>query len=440
MIADDDSGGEMESRNNEMTSNTKALGDPYRGLVRVSCVINSIHDYTQLLTSLLQITKEVLNCDAGSLFLYEEVTNDLSWHVALGEKADKLKQMGRMKMGQGIAGWVAENRKSTLVADAYNDQRFFRGTDTKTGFQTRSIVCVPLLLGDKLVGVLQALNPLHKPFFDGNDLEVFEAYGAMAATALEKIRWQETTLQQQKMQQELEIAQEIQSRFLAQSFEEAEKNFQLALYSEPAFEIGGDFYDVQKTKNGAYAIILGDVTGKGVPAALLMAQLLSDFRYRAPNESDPGKILSQMNQTLSAHSARGMFATAWCAVVRPQGSCLVTQQASAGHLAPFWRSLKGIESVELSSGLPLGLMADCEFPSSEVILNHGDFLCVYTDGITEGRNVAGAEFGTQGMQDLLLTLNRNTSLAKDQLLKAVTDFGQGTSQRDDLTFLLCAPK
>ena len=145
---------------------TDSLSDPFRGLIRVSCIINSIHDYQQLLTSILQITKEVMDCDAGSLMLYDESSNDLIWHVALGEKADKLKEMGRLKMGQGIAGWVAEHRESALVEDALHDSRFFRGADTKTGFQTRSVICVPLLLENKLVGVLQALNPLNKKFFN----------------------------------------------------------------------------------------------------------------------------------------------------------------------------------------------------------------------------------------------------------------------------------
>ncbi len=413
--------------------------DAYRGLIRVSCIINSIHDYRQLLTSLLQITKEVLNCDAGSLMLYEETTHDLTWHVALGEKADKLKEMGRLKMGQGVAGWVAEHRKSALVADTAKDERFFRGADTRTGFHTRSIVCVPLLLDNKLVGVLQALNPHHKKFFDEQDLEVFEAYGAMAATAIEKIRWQETNIQQQKMQQELEIAQEIQSRFLAQNFDQVKHAFQLAFHYQPAFQIGGDFYDVQKTVNGTCAVILGDVTGKGVPAALLMAQILSEFRHLAPRESDPGIILARMNDSLSVRSARGMFATAWCGVVHPLDGSLQTQQASAGHLAPLRRSANAAESVELPSGFPLGLSPGCEYPSHSLVLQPGELLCVYTDGVTEGRNVQGEEFGTSRLRKLIASLDSDTAPAERAILQSIREFGADTSQRDDVTFLLCGP-
>ncbi len=414
--------------------------DPYRGLVRVSCIINSIHDYRELLTSLLQATKEVMNCDAGSIMLYEPATHDLSWHVALGEKADKLKEMGRLKMGQGVAGWVAENRKSALVADTDRDERFFRGADSRTGFQTRSIVCVPLQLNDKLVGVLQALNPLHKPFFDERDLEVFEAYGAMAATAIEKIRWQEATLQQQKLQQELEIAEEIQARFLSDRFEQAERVFDLAFHYQPAFQIGGDFYDVQETAEGEHAIILGDVTGKGVPAALLMAQILSEFRYRAPRESDPGKILALLNQSLSSRSARGMFATAWCGVVCPADGDIKLRHASAGHLAPLHRTHGRAETVLLPSGLPLGVVPDMTYETTHLLLRAGEMLCVYTDGITEARNVKGEEFGTRRLENFLATLEGKPGIAKETFLREILGFEEGASQRDDITFLLFGPK
>jgi phosphoserine phosphatase RsbU/P len=420
-------------------STTNLATDPYRGLIRVSCIINSIHDYRQLLESILKITKEVMNCDAGSLMLYEEETNDLSWHVALGEKADQLKLMGRLPMGQGVAGWVAQERKSALVADTAHDSRFFRGADTKTGFQTRSIVCVPLLLNEKLVGVLQALNPLHKDFFDAGDLEIFEAYGAMAATAIEKIRWQEAAFQRQKLQQELEIAQEIQSRFLIQQFPKAEKAFQLSFHYQPASQVGGDFYDVQETHDGSYAILVGDVTGKGVPAALLMAQVLSEFRFRAPQENDPAKILSCLNNHLTGQSARGMFATAWCSIVRPEGKNLVTSQSSAGHLAPLQRSSHSVKMLDLPSNLPLGLMSNVEYTSSTLTLNSNDFLCIYTDGITEARNTAGEEYGVERLRNILAPLPSDVSLAKEGLLQSINEFGKGARIRDDVTFLMCAP-
>ncbi len=414
--------------------------DPYRGLVRVSCSINSIHDYRELLTSLLQTTKEVMNCEAGSLMLYNEATDDLSWHVVLGEKADRLAEMGRLPMGKGVAGWVAQQRKPALVADTSVDERFFRGADTKTGFQTRSILCVPLLLGDRLVGVLQALNPCRKKAFDEADLEVFQAYGAMAATAIEKIRWQDAMLQQQKTRHDLETAREIQSRFLAQDFPETRAALQLAFHYQPASQIGGDFYDVQAAPNGAFALILGDVTGKGVPAALLMAQVLSEFRHAVLVESDPGRILVRMNDSLAARSARGMFATAWCAVAYAEGERMEVRQASAGHLAPLRRSTTGADFLEVPSGPPLGIMPGLDYESSSVRLERGEWLCLYSDGITEGRDPSGAEFGAARLLETAAALPSDTAAAGEGLRRAIREFENGAPQRDDVTLLIFGPK
>lgn len=416
--------------------------DPYRGLIRVSCIINSIHDYRQLLTSLLEITKEVMQCEAGSLMLYHSATNDLTWHVALGDKADKLREMGRLKMGQGIAGWVAQEQKSALVADASKDSRFFKGADTKTGFQTRSIVCVPLLVQEKLVGVLQALNPSQKPHFDESDLEIFEAYGAMAATAIEKIQWQEATIQQHKIEQELEIAQEIQSRFLNEEFPCVANAFDFAVYYKPAFQVGGDFYDIQKNQDGHYALILGDVTGKGVPAALLMAQILSEFRNCAPRETCPGRILHCLNEQLSQRSARGMFATAWCGILKPTQDGVDLIQACAGHLPPALKSKGKTSLVNLDAGLPLGLAPGSEYPLTESSMVSGDSICVYTDGISEGRNPKGEEYGSNRLLEVLNQPAEIKSLssAKEMILKDVQRFTGEAAQRDDMTFLLCGPR
>ncbi|MDD2706381.1 MAG: SpoIIE family protein phosphatase [Verrucomicrobiae bacterium] len=412
----------------------------YRGLLRVSCVINSIHDYRQLLTSLLEITKEFMNCEAGSIMLYDESANDLVWHVALGEKADALKKLVRLKMGQGVAGWVAQEQKSALVADVASDSRFFRGADTKTGFQTRSIVCVPLLVGQKLVGVLQALNPRHKNHFDELDLEVFEAYGALAATAIEKTRWQDAMLQRQKLDQELEIAKEIQDRFLARCFTNAEAVFQLAFHYNAASQIGGDFYDVQDVQNNRHALILGDVSGKGVPASLLMAQILSEFRHFAHNEPNPGIILAHLNEYLCQQSTRGMFATAWCAVVHPEGCNLVMAHANAGHLPPIRFSSNNSHMIEMNSGMPLGILPGITYQPQKLHLARGELFCAYTDGVTEDRNAGGEEYGRNRLQQILASHFHDVATARNALLQSLDEFGGNAPQRDDTTFLILGPK
>lgn len=414
--------------------------DPYRGLVRVSCIINSIKDYRELLTGLLATTKEVMDCEAGSLMLYNEDSNDLSWHVALGEKADKLKEMGRLPMGKGVAGWVAENRKPALVPDTETDERFFRGADTRTGFQTKSIICVPLELDGKLVGVLQALNPKNKKSFDERDLEVFEAYGSMAATAIEKIRWQEAMVEQARFKRDLEAAREIQARFLQQSLDDLATDLHLAFAYQPAQQVGGDFYDAQRTEGRAVALLAGDVTGKGMPAALLMAQVLSEFRHQTPTEADPSLILARMNNALASKSARGMFATAWCGVARPAPGGIELIHASAGHLAPLRAGNGRAAFVEVQSGPPIGIVPGMEYPSSRIVLAPGEIVCLYTDGITEGRDPAGCEYGTERLRRLAEGWKGDGKAAAESVVADAKGFWNGAPQRDDVTLLLFGPK
>ncbi|MFZ4695673.1 MAG: SpoIIE family protein phosphatase [Verrucomicrobiia bacterium] len=414
--------------------------DPYRGLVRVSCIINSIKDYRELLTGLLATTKEVMDCEAGSLMLYHEESNDLVWHIALGEKADKLKEMGRLPMGKGIAGWVAQNRKPALVPDTNTDERFFRGADTRTGFQTRSIICVPLELDGKLVGVLQALNPKNKKSFDERDLEIFEAYGSMAATAIEKIRWQEAMVEQARFKQDLEAAREIQARFLPQSLDGLAADLQLAFAYQPAQQVGGDFYDAQQTAGGAVALLFGDVTGKGMPAALLMAQILSEFRHQVPLSSDPSMILSRMNDALAAQSTRGMFATSWCGLARSVPGGIECVHACAGHPAPLRAGNGRAAFVEVQSGPPIGIAPGMEYPSSRIVLAPGEIVCLYTDGVTEGRDPAGQEYGTERLRCLAETWKGHAKSSAESVITDAKCFWNGAPQRDDVTLLLFGPK
>lgn len=414
--------------------------DPYRGLVRVSCIINSIKDYRELLTSLLATTKEVMDCEAGSLMLYNEASDDLTWHVALGEKADKLKEMGHLPMGKGVAGWVAQNRKPALVPDTATDERFFRGADTRTGFQTRSIVCVPLELDGKLVGVLQALNPKRKKGFDERDLEVFEAYGSMAATAIEKIRWQDAMVEQERLRRDLEAAREIQARFLPQSLEHLAEHLQIAFVYQPALQVGGDFYDARRMRDGSIALLFGDVTGKGMPAALLMAQILSEFRHLALAENDPSQILAKLNDALAAQSARGMFATAWCGIARSNGNAVDVVHACAGHPAPLLADGARAFFAETQSGPPIGIAPGLDYPSSRFRLAAGDLAGLFTDGITEGRDPAGNEYGYERLRKLAEAWRGDAKTAADSILVDAQGFWNGAPQRDDVTLLLFGPQ
>ncbi|HEV7867043.1 MAG TPA: GAF domain-containing protein, partial [Chthoniobacteraceae bacterium] len=250
----------------------------YKGLVEVSALINAITDSKELLPAILEVARRVMEVEASSLFLVN-AEGELELASASGGAGTPPIPTRRIIVprGMGVSGWSLENRRSLLVPDAYADPRFFRETDRQTGFTTRSILCVPLVRDQKEIGVLQVLNPIGRAAFDQTDLEAFEAYGTLAATAIEKLRNIDQQRQRDRLEQEFAFAQEIQSSFLPQALPHHSRIDFAAAY-RPALNVGGDFYDVMEPGPDELYFVVGDVSGKGMPAALLMAQALSILR------------------------------------------------------------------------------------------------------------------------------------------------------------------
>lgn len=362
-------------------------------MIRTSLLLNSPLELSKLLKLILNITKKVMHAEAATLMLVDEEKGDLFYEVALGEKGKAVKQMFRLKMGQGVAGWVAQHGKPAVIADVAKDPRFFAAVDKKTGFRSRSMICVPLLVEGKVIGILQAINPLHKKSFDAGDLEIFEVFSAQVAVAVAKARWHEKMLHEQKLEQDLNIAREIQKNLLAKEKIEFPAMRFFAKY-EPAQTVGGDFYDCFSPSPGKVAVMLGDVSGKGIPAALYMVKTVTEFRSLVPAcFPDVGKLSTQLNRSLAEQSTFGMFVTAVILSVDLDTRKIFV--ANAGHLPPLY--ISGGDSraapVEKAEHLPLGIAPDTDYNAIGHSFKPGDRWLLYSDGLTEARNKTGQEFG-----------------------------------------------
>ena len=417
----------------EIEQSSRAL-KVYKGLVEVSALINAITDFNELLTAILDVARRVMIAETGSLFLIN-AEGDLELAIARGSGGAQ-KPEGRIIVprGQGIAGWVLENRKSALVVDAYADPRFYKEADKQTGFRTRSILCVPLQHDQKDIGVLQVLNPKEKEAFDETDLEAFEAYGMLAATAIDKLRTIERQKEQARVDQELAFAREIQNSFLPQELPEMPGLGFCATY-RPALNIGGDFYDVLEIGPDEIYFVVGDVSGKGIPAALLMAQSLSTLRLTIKPDVSPVEALTRWNEMLCGHTIRGMFITALLGRITP--SRRLVEISSAGHCQPFQVASKGgAELLEIKSSPPLGILGGLEYHVTPATLSPGEWLVVYTDGLTESFSPENNLLETAGVQRLLLH-NQFTS-ADDIVVRLqegeLAHRGNATPH-DDLTIL-----
>lgn len=418
-------------------SELKEENKDLRHLIQTSLLLNSPMPLNPLLSLIMKISKKVMRAEAATLMLVDELKGDLVYEVALGEKGRKIKKLFRLKMGQGVAGWVAQQGKPALVEDASKDPRFFSKVDKKSGFKTHSILCVPLKVEEKVIGILQALNPTQKKFFDKKDLELFEVFSAQVSVAVAKARWHEKTLHQQKMQQDLDVARVIQKNFLSkESFSLGGMQFH-AKY-EPANTVGGDFYDCVVLGPKKAVMMLGDVSGKGVAAALYMVKTVTEFRNLVwKHFPDVGKVMSALNKVLNEHSTFGMFVTAVMLGVDLEKNEMLI--CNAGHLPPllYRKRTKKVDLIAQAHEPPLGILKGISYSSFSRPLSEGDRILLYTDGLTETRNKKEEEFG---MNRLMRALREAIKANKEErvlphVLSKVKQFGN-RNDFDDKTVVL----
>jgi sigma-B regulation protein RsbU (phosphoserine phosphatase) len=370
----------------------------YRGLVKVSAMINSIPDLDGLLASILEIAREVLGAEANTVFLTTP-NGDLELAIARGMDGQTVRKSIVVPRGQGIAGWVAEHGAPLLVPDAYADPRFYQEADRQTGFKTRSIICVPLRTGEGSVGALQALNPMGREAFDALDLEAFEAFAVLVASAIERLRFVERQIERERVVRELSLAREIQSSFLPPALPDV-PGFSSAVRYRPARNIGGDFYDLVLGEKGQLHFAIGDVSGKGIPAALLMAQSLSAFRFAVKPAAAPSEVLRAWNTAMVGRTIRGMFVTAL--VGRLDLGTGAVEIASAGHCHPVCIGPGGAaDEWELEPALPLGIRDRVDYRGASFSLSPDSWLALFTDGLTESFDLAGNILGVEGVRRLM---------------------------------------
>jgi sigma-B regulation protein RsbU (phosphoserine phosphatase) len=405
----------------------------YRGLVEVSALINSITDFNELLSAILDVAGRVMHAEASSLFLINESTGDLELVIARGPVEDALSHPIKIPRGKGIASWVRENRRSVLVTDAYKDARFYPELDRSSGFVTRSIVCIPLFQQETEIGVLQVLNPFDKPHFDRLDLETFEAYGNLVATAIAKMRAIERERERKQLEKDLALATEIQHSFLPDVLPSTEL-LTVASHYRPARNIAGDFYDVFERNEGEFYFVVGDVSGKGVSAALLMAQAISMLRLIVHRGMSPVDALAKWNNRLCDRTIHGMFITAILGRIFPEKRLL--EFAVAGHCAPWLRFEDGnVEEPPILAAPPLGIIRDQVYELNEIQLSPRSHAIFYTDGLIESFDADHKPLSSDRVKKVLAESGTDLTTVVTNLIEAEAKHRGDVALHDDMTVL-----
>jgi sigma-B regulation protein RsbU (phosphoserine phosphatase) len=403
----------------------------YKGLVEVSTLISGITEFDALLPAILDVAKRVFDAEASSLILVND-NGDLELVIARTPGGELESAHVVVPRGSGIAGWVVENRSSLLVPDAYADPRFYPGVDKLTGFRTRSILCVPLIRNDAVTGAIQVINPAGRDAWTGDDIAPLEAYAALVAAAIEKVRALEQQRKTERIDRELALAHEIQESFLPKR-RAVPSGLRLATLYRPARNIGGDFFDFIETPEGCLFVI-GDVSGKGIPAALLMARAVSAFRFSARADQRCSELLAHWNTAMSECTIRGMFVTALLG--RVTFGTRRVELACAGHLPPLLIFEKaGAGDVAMHPGPPLGILRHATYPQAALDLPPGAQLVLYTDGLTESFDADDRELGRDGAAALL-----KSGCGSPEEIVAALERGEAAHRgerepHDDLTIL-----
>ena len=246
-------------------------------------------------------------------------------------------------------------------------------------------------------------------------------------------RLEQEARERERVEQDLRVARSIQQASLPKEVPALE-GWQIAPFYQPAREVGGDFYDFHLLSEGRLGVVVGDATGKGVPAALVMSTTCGMLQAvsQTLDSSSPAEVLSRVNETLFARIPPNMFVTCFYAVLDPKSGHLV--YANAGHDLPYlWR---GSDADELrATGMPLGLMPGMSYEEKEIALDAGEGVFFYSDGLVEAHNPKGEMFGFQRLRALVAVLGDESSLG-DLLLEELYSFvGEGWEQEDDITLL-----
>jgi phosphoserine phosphatase RsbU/P len=404
-----------------------------RTLIEVSAIISSTLDFSDLMALVMEKTKGVMGAEACSILIYDKENNKLTFDLALsGEEAvsDILRKRVTLDMGQGVAGWVAEHRAPLLIKDANTDSRFYQEADRLTGFTTRSLMAVPLVGRSGLIGVAEILNPKDKGFFNDDDLEIFQTLSRQIAIAIENARFHEESVEREKLRQELEIASTIQRSFLPASPIFKKDRLMLSAINLSATQVGGDLYDFIELSPNRVGVFIGDVSGKGISAALYMAKVISDFRHIAPQVATPEIALSRLNSVLS-QTPRGMFLTGIYGIVD-----LSTGKISlsvAGHPPFLWMTDGETRVMDVESGPPLGILPE-EYPRAELLLKKGDRILFLTDGVFEAKNKEDKRIGFERLVGFIKEHRGEANLVRT-VVDYVNDFSKGLARADDLTIV-----
>jgi serine phosphatase RsbU (regulator of sigma subunit)/pSer/pThr/pTyr-binding forkhead associated (FHA) protein len=345
-----------------------------------------------------------------------------------------------MSISRSIVNHVLGQKKAVLSQDAGNDKNLPTSASI-ADLKIRSVMCVPLLTPDaQALGILQ-LDTSDRRQFLQDDLDVLAAVASQAAIAIQNASMHESLMERERLERDLKLAEQVQKRFLPQSVPVV-PGFEFFAHYHPAYEVGGDYYDFVPLPHNRVAIALGDVSGKGVAAALMMAKFSGDTRYCILTENAPAPAANELNSLLCAAGIEEKFITLSLSVLDATRRQLTL--CSAGHLPVLVRRGDGrVEEIgEEIAGFPLGIIPESDYQQAVITLDPGDVVVVYSDGVTDSRSPREELYHTSDNPRLRKRVAESSGgpeAVGRSILQEIREFSAGHSQADDITLICFGP-
>ncbi len=396
-------------------------------LFEVSKKLISSLTLDEVLLGILQAVKKVVEFDAGGVYLIEDNSSDVESITSIGY-GDIPEAELHLKIGQGIVGTVARTGQAELIGDVSKDSRYI---DART--ETKSEIVVPIMLDEKLIGVIN-LEHNDPKAFTIKDIDILSAFAPQAAFSIERARMHKIMLEQKKLEEQLSIARTIQSTFLPKGVPKI-KNFDIWGTNIPSGEVGGDYYDFIRIVDNQLGIAIADVSGKGIPASLIMASFRASLIAEIRNNYAIRTICRKVNNLLCESLKPENFVTGIYGVLDTKNSIFTF--SNCGHNPGILYRASG-EVVELTEGgLIMGIRPEAVYEERPVYMNPGDILCLYTDGIIEAEDSSEEQFETERLLDMIRE-DKNLPAADigAGIIQAVRAFADKSHIMDDLTLVI----
>jgi sigma-B regulation protein RsbU (phosphoserine phosphatase) len=408
------------------------IEDKLRLLLDITQKISRSLDLDEVLNLVMDTLGSLIPYDAAGIYLLQEADSDRP--AAFRSKVIRGYEISfeliepRLKLGEGFIGKVAQTGKPIISQDVSKDERYFPARK-----RTRSEMVAPIVSNDHVIGAFD-LESDEVGAYDENDLAILQMLTSQVAIIIEKVHLQEQAVEKKRIEAQLEIARQVQLELLPDSDPQVE-NFDVSAYVFPTEEVSGDYYDWVKIFDDQMGLVVADVVGKGIPAALLMSFLRASLRAGVQVGYAPHIALSKVSNLLWDSTEDHQFITAIYGLLDETNRTFVF--SNAGHNPPLLIKPDGEYRFVEYGDLPLGMFYDARYHQHFIRFERGQVMVIYTDGITEAANADGVEYGAERFAKRVLEgINLPAKELIDFIRKGVADFTERKFLDDDGTLFI----